>query len=431
MQIDSAPSLLSRRRFIGSVAGALTLALTAQALPVNRRPRILLRSAWQTVNIGDIAHTPGFLTLMERHLPGVDTTLWPVDIGNGVREILLQRFPTLKIVESEADLATAFEECDFLVHSSSASLGNHAQIEQWMQSTGKGFGVYGITFDDHQSWRLEPDSPQELQRKIEIANQAEFIFFRDSESLNLARKLGCKAKTMGFAPDSAFGCDLMDDARAEAYLGANGLEHGRFLCCIPRLRFSPYWLMKPGVARDERLHAVNEKMKEQDHAPLREAVRRLVNETDYKVLLCPEDVSQIAVNREMIYDRLSPAEQKRVVWKADYWLTGEAVSTYVRSAGLFGNEMHSPILCIAQGVPAMVCRWEGQSSKGLMWKDIGLDEWLFNFDLVQDRERFPDQVLRMATDRSRSLRMADDARKVVHHHQAKTMAHLGKCIDAT
>ncbi|MEX0819126.1 MAG: hypothetical protein WD070_06025 [Pirellulaceae bacterium] len=31
-------------------------------------------------------------------------------------------------------------------------------------------------------------------------------------------------------------------------------------------------------------------------------------------------------------------------WRPDYWLTGKAISTYVRSAGLFGNEMHSPIM---------------------------------------------------------------------------------------
>ena len=36
-----------------------------------RAPRILLRSSWQTVNIGDIAHTPGVLRLLEKHLPGV------------------------------------------------------------------------------------------------------------------------------------------------------------------------------------------------------------------------------------------------------------------------------------------------------------------------------------------------------------------------
>lgn len=71
----------------------------------------------------------------------------------------------------------------------------------------------------------------------------------------------------------------------------------------------------------------------------------------------------------------------------DYWLTGEAISVYVRSAGLFGNEMHSPIMCVGHGVPAVVCRFAEQTSKGFMWNDIGLENWLFDHDLPCDRER--------------------------------------------
>ncbi len=34
---------------------------------ISKPYRILLRSSWQTVNIGDIAHTPGMLALLERY----------------------------------------------------------------------------------------------------------------------------------------------------------------------------------------------------------------------------------------------------------------------------------------------------------------------------------------------------------------------------
>jgi hypothetical protein len=37
-------------------------------------------------------------------------------------------------------------------------------------------------------------------------------------------------------------------------------------------------------------------------------------------------------------------------------------------------------MCIGNGIPAIVCRWEEQTSKGIMWRDIGLGEWLFNLD---------------------------------------------------
>ena len=48
--------------------------------------RILLRSSWQTVNIGDIGHTPGVLALLGKHLPNIEVRLWLCDVSNGVRK---------------------------------------------------------------------------------------------------------------------------------------------------------------------------------------------------------------------------------------------------------------------------------------------------------------------------------------------------------
>ncbi|MCB1124447.1 MAG: polysaccharide pyruvyl transferase family protein, partial [Verrucomicrobiae bacterium] len=378
--------MYSRRQFLTLLAGALASGCAAGSKK-NRKPRILLCSSWQTVNIGDIAHTPGFLTLMERYLPEVETTLWPRDIGQGVEQKLVDRFPNLKIVNSEADRLQAFEECDFFVHGSAAAVSAIAQIDQWTQETGKGFGSYGITFDDHQSWVLQPDTPEQLQTKVSVLNRAEFVFFRDSESMELAKKLGCTTPVVGFAPDAAFACDVRDDAKADAFLDANDLESGQFLCCIAKLRYAPYWQMKENYPVDPGKQQVNAQFKEQDNAPLLKAVKRVVNETDLKVLLCPEDMSEMAVNKEMIYDRLTAAEKKRVVWKEDYWLVGEAISTYRRCAGLFTLQMHSPIMCIGHGIPAIICRLEQQTSKGIMWKDIGLEEWKLEFDRPEERER--------------------------------------------
>ena len=69
--------------------------------PAKKQPtRILLRSSWQTVNIGDIAHTPGMLALLEKHRPDAEITLWPSSVDRGVEEILRARFPKLKIAKS-------------------------------------------------------------------------------------------------------------------------------------------------------------------------------------------------------------------------------------------------------------------------------------------------------------------------------------------
>lgn len=133
-------------------------------------------------------------------------------------------------------------------------------------------------------------------------------------------------------------------------------------------------------SKDEIKHARNEEMKEHDHAPLRDAITKIVKQTDLKVLICPEDKIQMQVGKEMLYDKLPDEIRTKVVWRPDYWLTGEAISTYVRSAGLFGNKMHSPIFCIGHGVPTIVCRWAEQTTKGYMWEDIGLGDWLFDLD---------------------------------------------------
>jgi len=38
--------------------------------------------------------------------------------------------------------------------------------------------------------------------------------------------------------------------------------------------------------------------------------------------------------------------------------------------------MHSPIMCISSGIPRSFAIHE-QTHKGFMWRDIGLNEWLF------------------------------------------------------
>jgi polysaccharide pyruvyl transferase WcaK-like protein len=71
---------------------------------------------------------------------------------------------------------------------------------------------------------------------------------------------------------------------------------------------------------------------------------------------------------------------------------------YNRCAGLFGNEQHSPIMCIGHGIPAIVCRYKEQTSKGFMWKDIGLSEWLFDHDFDEAEKGLTPAVLAIVND---------------------------------
>jgi hypothetical protein len=362
------------------------------------RPRhILLCSAWQVVNISDIAHTPGALALIEHHLPDVEVTLWAFNpLTPAARALVLRRFPRLAIVEGTlnpagepTDPATlaAMDRADFFLHGSGPVTLGWAHAEAFHRRTGRGFGVLGVTYGLH-------GTPETA-----MLSRARFAYFRDSASLAAARHAGVACAEMGWAPDTAFATDLRDDARAAAFLAAHGLEEGRFLCCISRLRFTPFWLIpSKGQALDPVKHARNEAMKEADHAPLLEAIVAVVRETPLKVLLCPGDETQMAITREMLLDRLPADVRGRVVWRDTFWLPDEAISVYRRSAGLFGHEMHSPIMCIGQGVPAIVCRWAEQSTKGIMWRDIGLGDGLFDLDDPTESARVAPAVLALARD---------------------------------
>ena len=101
---------MNRKRFLELTLAASILSAARPALAAGRRPRIILRSSWQTVNIGDIAHSPGVLTILEKHLPEAEIILWASDIGRGVSDMLLRRFPNLKITTAGGNRATLDRE---------------------------------------------------------------------------------------------------------------------------------------------------------------------------------------------------------------------------------------------------------------------------------------------------------------------------------
>ena len=416
---------MHRRTFLTSASAAALVASLRAATPAQRAPRILLRSSWQVVNIGDIAHTPGVLALIEKYLPTAEVRLWAsADLTEEVMAMEHRRFPHLKIIKgtigangqaSNPALADALAWTDFLLHGSGPSLVAAKDVAAFAKHIRKPYGVYGIT---HGSFMSGSDDQAAL-------DGARFVFFRDMPSLELARQAGVKSPLLDFAPDGAFACDLRNDAAADAFLAAHELEPGQFLCCIPKLRRTPYWLIR-NTPKDEKIHARNELMKAADHAPLLEAIHAVVRETKLKILLCPEDKTQMAVGKEQLYDPLPADIKSRVVWRENFWLTDEALSTYRRSAGLFGHEQHSPIMCIGAGIPAIVCRWAEQTTKGDMWRTIGLGDWLFDMDVESDKKKVAPAVLAMAKDPAAARAKAEKARALVERYQRDTMAVLAR-----
>ena len=414
----------SHLRFLPVVILLLVSSLSSQSqsqksLKSGFKHHILLRSSWQTVNIGDIAHSPGVLALCEKYLPDVEVRLWASNVGDGVKEMIQHRFPNLQIILSSDTLAlkTAFKECEFLLHGSGPYLVADKDVDRWIKETGKPFGVYGITLSE---------APTDI---VSILNQAKFVFFRDTVSLELAKSKGIKAPIMEFGPDGAFGCDLRNDATALKFLAETGLEEGKFMCVIPKYRLTPNWeIPSKNAPFNEAINKQNQKMKEHDLKPYRDAIIALVRETPMKVLICPEDMTQVKLGKEMLYDPLPADVKQKVVWRNRFWLTDEALSVYIRSAGYFGLEQHSPIMCIGNGIPALVGRFEEQTSKGYMWHNIGLNDWFFDSDKQDQMDRLTSTVLSLAKDPKAARQKTQKAKEFVEKRQAETMQIVRNCL---
>ena len=65
-----------------------------------------------------------------------------------------------------------------------------------------------------------------------------------------------------------------------------------------------------------------------------------------------------------------------------------------------------------------------------MWEDIGLGDWLFDFDKEGDTGRLPDAVLAMAKDPAAAKAKAATGRLAVEKRQRETMAVLAGALGA-
>jgi hypothetical protein len=421
--------------------------------PDRRSPHILLRSSWQTVNIGDIGHTPGILSLLRRHLPEVAVTLWPNQLDRGVREMLVSDFPDLHILdvpcgpsvaEDHPGLAEAFESADFLLHSSGPHLVGVRQLELWHRLTGKPYGVYGVTLDPLAHAPGDPDCPTEgsplAEQRRQIAalptthldplhrhvlDEASFVFCRDTLTLEHLHHQGVRCPVLDFAPDAAFGIELRDDARADAFLAAHGLEPGNFICAIPRLRYTPYHLTHnlPAVRRDLLRMEISDRHRERDMEKFREAIIRWVRTTGVKVLLCPEMTYQIELAKTHVFDRLPADVKDKVVCRSSYWLPGEACSTYARARLLLSMDNHSPIFALAQGVPVVFLRHPTDTIKGHMWLDLQMGDWFVETDAT-DGADIAARILRIHADYPAALVRVNAFMARVRSLQASTLAKL-------
>ncbi|GGM90362.1 polysaccharide pyruvyl transferase [Dyadobacter beijingensis] len=350
-----------------------------------KNKRILVVSGWQDVNIGDITHTPGLLHILETYLPSVQVTLWKRSNGEDVKTMLNQNFPNVKIIYGGVDeqlnvnnpeITEAFKNHDFMLHGSGPSIVGQQNLEAWIKATGKPFGIFGTTIQD-----INPKLKALLQK-------ASFIYTRETASIKVLNDNGISGSHIGFAPDATFYIDLENKQKADAFLKSAGLTPGKFICAVPRLRYTPYHKFKQTGWSQQRINLVettNEKFKEQDHAKLREAIVTWVRQTKNKVLVCPEMTYEVDIMDELLINPL-PDDVKPYVVKRGYWLPDEAASVYEQAFSVLSFECHSPIIAAAKKSLFLYLRQPEDTIKGQMYYDLDFNDWVFEIEQTTGKQ---------------------------------------------
>lgn len=364
--------------------------------------RILLRSSWQTVNIGDVAHTPGALRALERFAPEAEIGLWPVSIGDREREMLKKHFPHVKVIGGELDdrghatteeLREAFAYYDFMLHGSGPHAVAGEDLRAWWQKTRKPYGFFGITVDpvappteaslrhlEHMVNSL-PNSYMEPAER-DLYNNAEFIYCRDSLSKDYLLNQGVTSPLIEFGPDATFTFDLREDEPARQILDEFGFSDREFLCLIPGLKWTPYYELRDLTPDREALRreAIANAYADEDMAALTEVIVGWVRNTGLPVLICPEMVYQVELAQAYWPSSLPDDVAALVHVLPTYWTPAVAATVYSHARAVASIECHSPIMAIVGETPTIHLRQPTDTIKASMYADLGAPEIVIEMD---------------------------------------------------
>ncbi len=402
------------------------LSLPASLAAQTRAPHICLISAWNLYNIGDVAITPGFLRLVQRHFPEARVTLLAASYPAEIAGYLKPKFPDLEVLPFEfnpgvplsAGFEKTFASASLLVLNSGMTLSYGYYGLQWenyitrilafikARSLKIPYGIYGHSFD-----RIDPHADVLY---ADVLSSAAFVYTRDSASLEVLKGAGVQCPEMGFAPDSTFAFDLRDETRAAEFLRRHDLEPGRFIAFIPRLDVNRF-------RNDGR---------ENDHAAqTRELIIRFVRQTQLPVALVPEVQRQIEPARTMVWDLLPNDVRPLVRFQPDFWMPDEAQAVYAKAALLVSAEMHSPILALSAGTPAIHFFFTQAGLKQYMYRDLGLQPWLFDQD-QSGVEPILDAMIATLKDPKAARAKVTAAMEIVRRRQLETMSFVRRSVKA-
>jgi polysaccharide pyruvyl transferase WcaK-like protein len=350
--------------------------------------------------------------------PEARVVLWPLcDIRYSVASMLHAASPEVEVLygvlrpDGRLDLSVeaAFEEAAIFVHASGGALMSARELVVW-RGMDKPYAIWGVSMNKFD------------ERDQELTAGAALCGLRDTDSLRRVHEGGVRQAR--FFPDTAFAFDLRDDRGANDYLAEVGLEPG-FLVVIPRLRYTPYERMRPvrwSAERRGRVRDTNARCRTKDLAKLSRVISRWVEGSHRQVLLAPEMTYQISLCEEL-YAGLDERARSRTVVRDRFWLPDEAASVFHQAGAVLSMELHSPILALGAGTPAIHIRQPQDTCKGQMWRDIGLGDWIFEVDATSADE-WADVVLAAVGDPAGSAERVQQAMDSVRTHHAEGLAAL-------
>ncbi|MDX9710230.1 MAG: polysaccharide pyruvyl transferase family protein [Trichloromonas sp.] len=388
---------------------------------IKKEPVILIVSGWQSVNIGDIAHTPGLLHLIEQHIPEAKIILWKVGKSEMVVDLLKKNFPKVEIIHGNPDnnmlIDSVMNVADLFIHGSGPYMVASKHIKKWMSLSDKPFGFFGVTFEN-------PSNDV-----VQILKKASFIFPRDTESIQHLKKVGIEGKHVIFGPDATFALHIRDDNKAQDFMKKHSLKEKEFLCIVNRLRITPYWWAHPNYISEEEIkkrNEINEKWKYDDHAKLCDAITYWVRNTKKPVVICPEMDYQLETWDELIIDKL-PEDVKPFIIKHDYWLPDEAISLYQYAYSLISMECHSVIMALVVGTPVFYLRQPQDTIKGQMFYDLLLSRWVFEIE-KSTGEQISNRLSEIINDYPGALKYLRNAHNIIDKQYQQCFKIINKTI---
>jgi polysaccharide pyruvyl transferase WcaK-like protein len=210
----------------------------------------------------------------------------------------------------------------------------------------------------------------------QLFKDAEFVYNRDTDSINYLRECGYEFRENAYRPDTTVFFHRSDEAYADEFMAKHGLERDRFAMFVPR---RPAYI--DGKPSDMISHAVSQQRFEHQLAQMKDFIEK-VTASGMKMVIAHEtrDTVKGGLARKYIWERLSPAAQANTIYLDHFWTPEEALGVYKRTALLASEEMHSMIMAIGNEVPILHCPFAECGRKRQMIRDMGLADRLVDID---------------------------------------------------